>query len=622
LTLHDVVITEMGDHSLVEWEFTLDWTFDESAIPEYAMPGIVVYDDDDLNPVALMTNLGEIRWQLDNNLAVVVANMADKTPPLSSDSADHIYVQPGDDLTFSGIVIYNKSGLQLMSLPEQGLEVNVATTYGTESLVSYAEVAADGSWTTGMILPQRSLVDNILTVGYSITGVPSPGEDVSGLETQITVDEVAPVVEFSDVPIELNNEELESQPFTILIFDEGGMPEGDLQVNWAFLRNSVILESGQSNGFIPLMSNNAESWSYAGSIDFTDGVNVSLEDGDELIWWLDITDKAGNSASGTGLSSIDARNTFFTVLSFDVTVMNIEIALADGTTPRGNEIVAGTEIGVIVNVRNLGTKAGTVTIELMEDMGEGRSWLSHGSVELSLPIGQNLKTEPLYFETYSAGSQDLYINITGMDMWIDNSALPHCFGTNETASCDLSVEADMPMVISQDDVESGMGGMTVVISILVVLLGGAGLAIAILLRRDNPDDSIFYDDDDWDEMENTYTEEKATPILPPMAPDRPNMDAATKALDTNFGDEADISEEEPAETMDSIPAEVEVTPVDDEVPAEEQVAEEEEVVEEEEPEESKTDLMKLKKNELVARAKSAGVLSSGTKSEIIERLLR
>ena len=81
-----------------------------------------------------------------------------------------------------------------------------------------------------------------------------------------------------------------------------------------------------------------------------------------MIWWIDVVDLAGNSARGTGLSMVDPMRTDFTVLSFDMTVTNIEIALADGNTPRGNEVVEGTEISVVVHVRNLGTKAGTVTI--------------------------------------------------------------------------------------------------------------------------------------------------------------------------------------------------------------------------------------------------------------------
>ena len=28
----------------------LDWSFDESLIPDYASPAIVVFDDDELNP--------------------------------------------------------------------------------------------------------------------------------------------------------------------------------------------------------------------------------------------------------------------------------------------------------------------------------------------------------------------------------------------------------------------------------------------------------------------------------------------------------------------------------------------------------------------------------------------
>ena len=180
---------------------------------------------------------------------------------------------------------------------------------------------------------------------------------------------------------------------------------------------------------------------------------------------------------------IDPMRTDFTVLSFDVTVTNIEIALADGTTPRGNEVVEGTEISAVVHVRNLGTKSGTVTVSLVEDMGQSRTWLTHGEMELSLSPGQSLETIPLLFETHGAGSQNLYVNISGMDLWIENSMLPHCYSINANATCDLNVESDMPRVISQEDAESGLSGMTAIVSILALLLLGAGIAIVVLLRR-------------------------------------------------------------------------------------------------------------------------------------------
>ena len=73
VSLHNISTEQINsDTWLVEWEFKLDWDFDESILGDYSLPTIVVYDDDDLNPVALLTNLGEIRWQLDNNLQVQI----------------------------------------------------------------------------------------------------------------------------------------------------------------------------------------------------------------------------------------------------------------------------------------------------------------------------------------------------------------------------------------------------------------------------------------------------------------------------------------------------------------------------------------------------------------------
>ena len=539
LTLNEVITTQgEGDSWYVSWHFTLDWDFDESLVPEYALPAIVVFDDDDLNPVSLLTNLGDIRWQLDNDIMVTLDEKSDNTPPISAPSSTHIFVQPGDDLTFTGKVVYSKSGVPVDNLPEQGLEVTVSTMYGSEPLQVYAEVVEGGTWETGLILPTRSLSTPDLVVDYSITGVPVPGYDLSSLNTMITVDETSPIVQFSTAPLALSDEDLETLQFSVLIIEEGGMPAGDIVVNWAFLRNGLILENGQSSSIIPYIIDNSGTWTYSGSVDFTDGVNVSLEEGDELIWWVEIVDLAGNAARGTGLSEIDPMNTVFTVLSFDLTVTNIDITLADGTVPRGNEVVEGTEIGVVVQVRNLGTKAGTVTISLVEDMGGTRNWLSHGEVELTIAPGQTMETIPLLFETYGAGNQNLYVNVTGMDIWVENSMLPHCYSVNGNATCDLDVESDMPRVISQDDLEGGLDGTALTIGILAMLLVGAAFAIIVLMRREKSDDSIFYDDDEWEEDDiDEYDEQKTTPILPPMAPEKPALESASDVLGSSEIDE-------------------------------------------------------------------------------------
>ena len=117
--------------------------------------------------------------------------------------------------------------------------------------------------------------------------------------------------------------------------------------------------------------------------------------------------------------------------------------------------------------------------------------------------------------------------------------LPHCSSVNGNASCDLDVESDMPRVISQDDTESGIDGTSLLIGILALLLIGAAFAIIVLIRREKSDDSIFYDDE-WEEDDiEDHQEQKVTPILPPMAPDRPALDSASEVLDSNDGNGVD-----------------------------------------------------------------------------------
>ena len=115
----------------------------------------------------------------------------------------------------------------------------------------------------------------------------------------------------------------------------------------------------------------------------------------------------------------------------------------------------------------------------------------------------------------------------------------------------------MPRVISQEDAESGMDAMTAIVSILALLLLGAGVAIVVLIRRDDSDESIFYDDDDeWEDEPEEYSAQEPERVLPPMAPSRPDMDAATKALEP-------LPEKEETEAGNESTSEVETSSVAD-----------------------------------------------------------
>jgi len=101
---------------------------------------------------------------------------------------------------------------------------------------------------------------------------------------------------------------------------------------------------------------------------------------------------------------------------------------------------------------------------------------------------------------------------------------------------------------------------------------------------------------------------------------------AKKAAAIAAAEEEDSTEEAgllaAAEAMESISEKEEVVEApseeDVEVPDEEESAEEEKP---EEPSETESSLMKLKKDELVERAKAKGVATSGTKADIVARLL-
>ena len=101
---------------------------------------------------------------------------------------------------------------------------------------------------------------------------------------------------------------------------------------------------------------------------------------------------------------------------------------------------------------------------------------------------------------------------------------------------------------------------------------------------------------------------------------------AKKAAAIAAAEEEDSTEEAgllaAAEAMESISEKEEVVEApseeDVEVPVEDESAEEEKP---EEPSETESSLMKLKKDELVERAKAKGVATSGTKADIVARLL-
>ena len=96
----------------------------------------------------------------------------------------------------------------------------------------------------------------------------------------------------------------------------------------------------------------------------------------------------------------------------------------------------------------------------------------------------------------------------------------------------------------------------------MLLLLGAGGAIVVLLRRDSSDESIFYDEDEWEDEEEEHGEQEVTPILPPLAPDRPSVDEASLALEATETDDFEENETKPEEPVMADETEHEATEVE------------------------------------------------------------
>jgi hypothetical protein len=150
------------------------------------------------------------------------------------------------------------------------------------------------------------------------------------------------------------------------------------------------------------------------------------------------------------------------------------------------------------------------------------------------------------------------------------------------------------------------------------------------MRRDNSDESIFYDDDEWEDEEDTITS-KITPDLPTVVSESQDVETVAMALDGR----GDITKEATVETvvLPTLEAPTQPEPTVEEKsrksvkrkkksPADIEKQKEERVAKKEKRAAKTAELMELDIGDLTRMADAEGVPSSGTKEEIIKRLVK
>ena len=517
----------------LEVAFFLSWDLNPADLPEWSLPAVLVYDDDLFNPVITVPNLGHLRWQFDSALALVLEQMDDLTPPISPSGTDQIYVGLGDELRLSGYLEHVLSNSPVEVLPDD-VSLTLEYMHGAQSRTLSELVGADGEWQISFVLENRRVEDPLIPLEFSLHNLPGMSIDATTQVANIILDSYAPVVSFDSLPSTIDSTMLESQMISISIQDDGGISDEDVILMWEFRRpnsggGSSLLNVVPYQISMPLDEQVGDVWSYSRTVDLTNGSILGLLPGDMISLWVIASDQAGNSLSGVG-SVDDKVSPYLNVRQFVLGIPSIAIALADGSTPRGGEVKEGDELGITVSLRNIGTKNGNVKVELFHDLGAG-SWASQGFVNADLNDGQLRTLDTFIFETYKKGSQGLYLNISGdFDVWDTATSPAGCIKVGQIITCDLSLEQDMPTVLSRQQDDSS-GSDPVLIASIFVLILVIVLAVLVILRRQG--ESEYYEelDEEWEEAANTafyeapqstYEEPEVQKVLPPMPEEQPS----------------------------------------------------------------------------------------------------
>lgn len=480
LTINGVEVTPyQGSLYNLNFYFTLDWNFPETAKGGWNLPSIVLEDTDPVsNPGTydlVLTNIGTNRWSLDNDLMIQLVNMTDLSPPSTAGSPELLYVAEGDEVSISGVVMFAKAQVPIKVIP-QGLLANLDFNYGTEEVHGDSEILTDeGTFEIIVTLPTRALSDPRLPIQMEITGIPTLGSDITSerweeiiFRPMIVVDSDAPTVSFGANTFKsLKSDELSAVLVTVILNDNGGIADGPLEFHWAFTTSfgGPEIVGSRSSALISQTSGGASgstSWTYQEAIDMSPNGDLRLEIGDGLKVWVITQDLAGNMPIGSGTES-QPRFIEIDVQSFRLEISEINVNPSDP--------YVGETITISYLAKNIGNKEGegNVSLQLMNDFG---NWSTVSSTIVSLSDGQSFQPDPFTYEIGSAGELELRIIVDGFEG--DSFPVLGSGGSVITVESGERDEGGSLMIWF------GIGGV-----LLVAVIGS--IALVILRNRDEED---------------------------------------------------------------------------------------------------------------------------------------
>ena len=470
------VLTPLSiDSSRIDITFRMDW--DTPTSDGWYVPGVTVTDDTSI--VANMNNLNTLRWKLDNVLVATATDLVDLTPPFSNGSSTFINVQEGDEIAVEGVVLYGATSAPMQE-PSEGLAVIAQILFG--STVVYEEVLVQdgGTFNAPLVLPDRTPPVQELLLELRVLNLPGLGTSVPNYDSVVVVDSAAPEVVFDQFLfpmsslLRLESDRLDEVLIDIQIDDSGGMPDENVTVHWDYYRNGLPRLGVGGTGELSFVSTTGTLHHFTTSLDLRPKDGNTLLEGDQIVFWFEATDLAGNELQGDGTEDTP-RVPLLTIIEF------VPVLESWSITPDVPEF--GESVSISAKFVNQGIRAGNINVTLAEYIAD--SWHLHDSIIVDLSSRDSGSFATFEWEAWKTGEAELYIYIDGD---LDNRTAVEEF-----------------MVAGQPE----SGGATSTTMLLIAIVGVLGIMvlglIGVIIFRKPSESMGEYMDESWDdEVEESF----------------------------------------------------------------------------------------------------------------------
>ena len=470
--------------------FEVSWNFPWEDGQNTCKPSVSVVDD--FTTVAYQNNIGELSWYLDNKYIAIPDEIEDMTPPQASPVGVSIFLGQGDEFRMSGQVYYSGSGIVAIDISED-LKVEYTVVYGTQKIQVTTDVNDDGSFDTSMILPSRVPLNPTMDVSTKVLNMPGLGVSDINSDATVTVDTKAPTVLFdqSTYPdsslVILESDLINDVLVTVTMVDEIGMIDGPLDVSWVVLRSGIAVAGSENTGQLIMIEEGESKDIYQSRLDLSPLNGMSIEQGDQIAFWVTSTDKAGNTVTGLGSESAPRMPTL-RIMKFNPEFTRVVIN--PSSTP-----MAGEMLTLQTFWENDGKRDGTIKVGLYELNPATNSWtpaqttFADGETEIILGAQSSSVVATFLWESREAG-QPLLVLIwedpeTGEMDWLNSNGM----------NIDITGISVEPIPIEKES--SNALYMVIGVAVIAVAL------VAILVMRSRGDDDDYYYDDDDDGYEES-----------------------------------------------------------------------------------------------------------------------